>query len=789
MLNNYLKIALRNFKREKFYSFINILGLASGLVTSIFILLWIIDEVGYDKYNIHKDRIFQIMGNHRYPEGTFTMGDTNGPLAQALRDLPEVEEAARLNFFGGRMLFQNEDQLFYEKGGYAERELFNIFTIVITRGNPDNPIPNNSSIAISEKIAKKYFNDRSALGSTLKLNHNLDVMVSAVFKDLPQNSTLQFDFLLPYEIYAKAQEYDQEWGAWTAGRTFVKVHEGINTDTLTSKISRLITRPKIWPRWDSNVELLLFSLNDWRLRSNFADGKQSGGRIVYVMTFLVVAIFIVLIACINFMNLATARAMKRSKEVGLRKAIGASRSSLIKQFMGESALYTIIALIVALLCVHLFLPSFNTLISKNLSVDYSNPVLLLSITSVTLITILLAGSYPAFFLSSLDPNAALKSDQKSALSGSRLRKALVVAQFSFSVLLIISALVVYGQINFIRNKNLGFDKEHIVYFDRKDALKKNFESFRNEAIQNPLIKNLGLANANPMEIFGQIDGGEDAWPGKKKNEGVIFKYLKCDESFLSTLNFTVVDGRSFSRQFSMDTTNYIINEEAVKRMKLENPVGQIVKFERPGQIVGVIKDFHSSGLQKPIEPVLIAMRPDEAQTVFIKFDPGTLEESVAFIEKLYRKYEPDFPLELKFIDEPFSRQYQTEILIGKLAMIFMVMAIVISLLGLFALASFMTEKRSKEIAVRKVMGASVYQLVFMLCKEFVLLSAIAIVLGAPAAYYLMSSFLKRFAFRIDIDPLIFIFTSVATVALTIAVVSFHALKVSRTNPVKIIRVE
>ena len=424
MLNHFFRIFFRTTVKNRGYTFINITGLTIGLVCSIFILMWVVDESSYDDFNIDKDRIYEVMGNHAYPDGTVTDFSTPGPLAIALKDLPEIEESCRLLFFKGHVLFNYKNQIIYEDGIHADPTLFRIFTINITEGDLVNPIPDNNSIAISKKLARKYFKDENAIGKVLRLNNNLDAKVTAVFDDVPENSSLQFEFVLPYEIHAKEDQYNQEWGAWTGGRTYVKLHKDSDELQVNKKIAEIITKPKIWPRWDSNVTLFLFPLKDWRLHNNFVNGIQEGGRITYVTGFSIVAVFILLIACINFMNLATARSLSRSKEIGVRKVVGANRSSIIKQFIGESVLISFISLGIALLIVHLLLPQFNSLTGKQISIDYTNPLTSACLISIALFTGFSAGSYPSFFLSSLKAIHVLKG-KLPVLSGAGIRKGLI----------------------------------------------------------------------------------------------------------------------------------------------------------------------------------------------------------------------------------------------------------------------------------------------------------------------------------------------------------------------------
>jgi putative ABC transport system permease protein len=788
MLNHFLKVFFRTTFKNPIYSFINVAGLSVGFACSIFILLWIIDEISFDKFHANKERIFQIMGNHAFPDGTQTLEQTPGPLAEGLIELPEVEESCRIRFGGGRILFNYGTQSIYENGVFADISIFSVFTMPLAEGNNANPLPDINSIAISQKLADKYFKNENALGKVFRLDSKSEAKVTAIFNDLPTSSTLQFDFIIPYPVYSQGDQYNKEWGAWTGGKTYLKLKQGADTELLNKKIADVLTKPKIWPRWDSNVELFLFPISDWRLYNSFNNGVQDGGRISYVKIFSVVAGFILLIACINFMNLATARSLNRAKEIGVRKVVGAARQSLTRQFMGESVLTSVLAFLFGLFIVELLVTYFNELTGKKLIVDYLNPVISISLISIALLTGLIAGSYPASFLSSLKAINVLKG-KFSGLSGAGIRKSLVVFQFGISIALIISALVVYYQIDFMKKKNLGFDKENLIYFTGSPSILKNFEGFRQELLQTSTISSVARSDNNPMDNFSGMVLGANAWPGKTKEDDLIFKTLVCDDYFLPALGFNILEGRHFSKEFATDTANYILSEEAVRRMKLSDPIGQELIAPRKGKIVGIVKDFHSGSLQGAIEPVIFSMRPNEVGQIFVRYESGKVQEATSHVQSIYKKFEPDFPIEYSFLDETFGKQYQNEILIGKLSSSFTIIAIFISCLGLFGLASFTTERRTKEIGVRKVMGATAQGIVLMLCKDFIRLVVLGIVIGCPIGYYIGEQFLSKYAFHAEISVWIFLFTAIGMLLTTLLIVSYQSVRTALTNPVNVLRVE
>lgn len=787
MFNHFFKIFFRNSLKNSGYSLINISGLATGLACSIFIFLWVIDEISFDEFHEHKNRIFKVMANHAFDEGTQTYDDSPGPLAAALKTLPEVEESCRLAF-GNKVLLQYEDKSIYENAIYADPGIFQVFTIPIRSGDPDNPISDNNSIAISQSLAEKYFSDESPIGKIFRMDNVIDAKVTAVFDDVPGNSSIKFDFIIPYQVYAKTDPYNEEWGAWTGGATYVKLHERANVEVVNNKIHDAFTKPNIWVRWDSNVELFLFPMADWRLYGNFQDGKQAGGRIKYVTAFTAVAVFILLIACVNFINIATARSMGRSREIGVRKVVGAARRSLIKQFIGESVLISFISLFFALLFVHLLLPFFNDLTKKHIFVDYTTPAIAGGLVAITLLTGLIAGSYPALLLSSFKPVEVLKG-KSPGLSGASLRKALVVFQFSLSIVLIICAGIIYQQIDYMKTKELGFDKDNVFYFSSNRHLQKHFDSFRNDLLQDPAVKTVARSNANPMDVFSGIVLADNAWPGKSKEDDIVFKLLRCDYDLLPCLDFTVLDGRNFSRAFPADSNNYIISETAALRMNLTDPVGQYLLAPRKGQIIGVIKDFHSTSMRGPIEPVIISLEPERTGQVFIRYERGQLEKAMESVEAAYKQFAQGFPLEYAFMDQTFTRQYQDEITAGNLSTCFMAMAIFISCLGLFGLSAFTTGQRAKEIGVRKVMGATTIGLISMLCGVFIRPVLVSLLISLPVAWWVMQQILSGYAFHTSPGIGIFLATAILVILIAMLTVSFQTARAALANPVKSLQSE
>ncbi len=542
-------------------------------------------------------------------------------------------------------------------------------------------------------------------------------------------------------------------------------------------------------------ELSLFPMTEWRLHNNFVDGKQSGGRINYVISFGFVALFILVITCINFMNLSTARSANRSLEVGVRKVAGASRSALVKQFMIESVLLSFLSLAIALLLVHTLLPLVNDFTGKQLTVNYLDPVIGGSLLGFAFLTGVIAGSYPAFFLSSFHPASVLKGNLQSAFKGVALRRALVVFQFGLSVIIIISTLVVNNQITYMRNKSLGFDKKNVLSIRTNPELLKSYEVFRNEVLKRPIITSIAIGAANPMEINGRAAFD---WKGKSSNDDTYFNVADCDYDYIATLGFTLVEGRNFSRDFPSDSNSFIVTEEVVKRMGFTNPIGQYLKGgDEEGQIIGVLKDFHNLGIRNEFKPTVLVLGnagTSDADfgiwaTIFLRYEPGNLTEALEHIQRVSKKISPNFPIQISFVDQDFEGQFRTETMIGTLSTFFTIIAIVISCLGLFGLSLFNAERRVKEIGVRKVLGASVSGLVVLLCRDFVKLVLYAIILASPLAYYLMEQFLDEYPYRTQLNLWMFVMPALAMVFISLSIVSYQAIKAGLSNPVVALRSE
>ncbi|MBO0948395.1 ABC transporter permease [Fibrella forsythiae] len=785
MFRNYIKIAWRNIVKSKTFSLINVLGLALGMTCSLLILLWVNDERSINKFHVNGPRLYQVFENQKWTGNEVsTTSATPGPLAPALKaEIPEIDKTVKITWEEEHLLTVGE-KAYKEKGRYASADLFQLFTFPLSHGNPKTAIVGATSIVISEKAALKFFGTTNVLGRVIKFDNKENRQITGVMRDIPETSTLKFDFVLPLGPHETKNEWMNKWEN-NGIRTFALLHPAASPDRVNAKILNMVQQHE---KKVTTITTFLFPFEDTYLYSKFTNGQRDGGRIEYVRLFTVVAIFILIIACINFMNLATARSAKRAKEVGIRKVVGAERMYLVGQFIGEAILTAGMALVFAVVLVQLLLPAFNRLTEKQITIHYADPIYWLTLLGLALITGIISGSYPALFLSSLQPVRILKGTLRFNAGAVLFRQGLVVFQFALSLLLIIGTLIAGRQVDFIRTKNLGLDRENVVYMALEGDLPKQYESFKQELLQSPGIQDVSASGSDPMEIGNSTIGVE--WTGKDPADKTLFTQMPVGYDFLSTMKVKLLDGRDFSKNIVTDTTNYLINEEAARRMGMKNPVGQYLKFwQKPGKIVGLVKNFHLNSLRVAIEPLILRLDTTYSSTLLVRTRPGQTEKALASMRQLTKKYNPAYPFDYQFADESFEKQYKSETLIGKLANYFAILAIFIACLGLFGLAMFTAEQRTKEIGVRKVLGASVPNIVALLSKDFLRLVLIAILLASPVAWYAMSQWLLDFKYRIDIDWWVFALAGTIAIAIALFTVSFQSIKAALMDPVKSLRSE
>ncbi|MFD2514628.1 ABC transporter permease [Pontibacter locisalis] len=787
MYKNYLKMAYRNLMRHKVFSLINISGLALGMTCSILILLWVKDELSVNRFHSDIDNLYRVMEIQSYPGADDLTTDANpGPLAEALeQELPEVKEAVRTTAWSMPKLFAYGDKSIKVDGRYTDAGFFEIFSFPLLYGNQKEVLAQPNTVVISEKIANQFFGSpEEAMGKVFKIDNNKSYTVTGVAKDAPKNSTIQFDYVLPLEDWINSPDggWLKEWGN-NGIRTFVQLQPGTDIVAFNEKIKPIVKQHN----QDSNIDLFVQSVSDMYLYGDFRNGKVGGGRIETVRLLSIVAIFILVIACINFMNLATARSAKRAKEVGVRKAIGANKSALVSQFMVESVLVSFLALFVSLNLTGMLLPSFNDLTGKLVSLDFTDPSLLLLLLGVAIVTGVLSGSYPAFFLSSFDPSVVLKGTAKLSKRVSVFRKGLVVFQFILSALLIVSTLVVYLQLQYIRTQNIGMDRENLVYLPLEGELQSRYDIVKRELQSTPGVMSVTASNQNPLMV-GNSTGGVD-WKGKDPEASILFSILNVDYDFLETMDIKLKEGRTFSRNFGTDTAAFIVNKEAARLMQMQQPVGEWLQMGEKGHIIGVVENFRTTSIHMPQQPLIMRLQPQNQSWIYARIAPGKSKDVLAAMEQIVKRHNPTYPFEYHFLDQDFEMMYKSEAVMGKLTTYFAGIAIFISCLGLFGLALFTAEQRTKEIGVRKVLGASVASIVYLLSKDFLKLVFIANIIALPLGWYFMSSWLENYADRTELTWWIFAAAFVSTVIIAMVTLSFHAVKTAVATPVTSLRTE
>lgn len=801
MLKNLLKISLRSIVKDKTYSIINILGLTIGITCSLFLLMYILDELSFDRYHKNADNIYRVISNIKEPDNAFTWAVAQIPLAEELRDnYPEVTNAVR--FFGaGRSLFKNGDKQFYEDGFYrADSTVFDMFSYEFITGDPATALDNPFSIVITEKIAKKYFaGAQEAFGQSLQNAQGEEFKVTGVVKDVPLNSHFRYDALISKNSQSSNQ-FNGSWGNFGVF-TYIQLPSGYDLSKMYASLDSVIKQKvdPIFAQYNIKIKYELQKITDIHLHSKIQDEAEAGGDISYIYIFGAVAAFMLIIACINYMNLATARSANRSKEVGVRKVMGSQRSQLIIQFITESMVLAFIALVVSLVLIYALLPSFNTLANKELPFSYilQAPVML-SLIAIILFVGVVGGSYPAFYLSGFNPVNVLKGKLAAKGGSVMFRKVLVITQFAISIFMLISTLVVFDQLQFIRNKDLGFDKSRVVRLDLSEReLREKAGVLMERLKQSPEVAGVGMSNAAPGQGIGKLLLKVEDNEGKLTDRGVDLFGANFD--FVKTMGMEIVTGRDFSRDVTSDTTYAVlVNEAMVKRMAWENPIGKKFIFQGGGpnntdiekRVVGVVKDYHQNSLYDAIEPLMIILDKNH-RYVFVRTEEGDVRKSLAAIEKGWKETFPNSSFEYSFLDQDFNSQYKADEKRSQIFTAFSGLTVLIACLGLLGLSAFTTEQRTKEIGVRKVIGASVNSLVVLVSKEFFLLVGIGMVLALPAAWYFTENWLQNFAYRIELQrewPT-FLVSALLAFIITLITVGFHVIRAASANPVNALRDE
>jgi len=792
MIKNYLKTAWRNLRRNKAFSVINISGLALGLTCSLLIILWIQDEQSVDGFHKNGKLLYQVYERNYYDGKVEASYPTQGLLAEELKKLiPEIEYASGFEYAsapGTLSTFEANNKVNKMAGLYAGADFFSMFSYPLLQGTAQSALNSPGGLAISKKMAENFFGSaEKAIGQLIRFENKDELKVTAVFENIPTNSSQQFDFLRTWHDFVKENNWVHNWGN-TDPSTFVQLRRNADPLKVESKIKDFIDR---YRQKDNSfrAELAIQPYPEKYLHSSFKNGYVDGGRIEYVNLFMIVAVFILLIACINFMNLATAQSAKRAKEVGLRKVVGAARSSLVKQFIGEALLLTLFSVVLAIVLSATLLPAFNNLTGKQLSIPFTQPLFWLSIIALMIITGFVAGSYPALFLSSLNPAKVLKSGLKFGAGNIFLRKGLVVFQFTLSIILIVGMIVTYRQMNYIQAKNLGYDRDNLLYIPIEGELANKYTLFKQQASEIPGILDISKMRNSPTVI--EHHTGSISWPGKDPNLTVSFADGVVGYDFVKTMKLQLKEGRDFSKEFGTDSISYMLNETAVNKIGFINPIGETVTWgNHPGKIIGVLKDFHFSSMHQSIEPLIL--RLDENWTwgtILVRVKAGKTREVLAGIEKLCSAMNPKFPFTYQFSDSEFSKLYKSEAIVSRLSNCFAFLAIFISCLGLFGLATFTAVQRTKEIGVRKVLGASVPQIIAMLSGSFIKLIVISMFIAFPVAWYFMNKWLENFAYKVHLGWIIFFIAGSVAVMIALLTVSYQAIKAAIANPVRSLRTE
>ncbi len=784
MLKNYLKIAFRNILRNKFYSFINIAGLAIGMAASILILLWVANQLSYNKFNKNLDRIFLVPQTQHYQTiGDFTVEPPPMPLAQALKDqYPEVEYSTRYEHYLGKRVLGRGNKFFDEGINFADSSFFKIFTFQFVAGDPSTALTAPNSIVLTKETAMKFFGDENPVGRELIMNGKVDLKVTGVVEDVPKNSDLQFDCIASTEVL---KTYGIDFSAWNNNTitTFVLLRNAGQAGELSNKISGLLK--KMERNNDRTTgTLFLFPFKSFHLYS--INGK--GGRINDVILFSIVAFFILVIACINFVNMATARSARRAAEVGVKKAVGATRFQIARQFLGESILLTLISLGFSLVIVELMIPYFNTMAGSFLKLSDIDFTSLISILSITLLTGILAGIYPSLFLSSLEPASILRTKASATSGRFSLRRVLVVLQFAISIALIISTSVVYLQMKYVFNKNIGISTKNVVYFGLTPGIRSEIDRLKSELKANPNVISSSVSEGLPIMIGS--NGGGWNWEGMPANQTALVSFTRGDYDYLKTFDISLDKGRFFSKEHPADDSEaVVINESFAKLIGKKSPVGMQLKWgDTPFRVIGVVKDFNFLPLNRIVGPLAI-FYTSQSQFMSVKVNSDDLPSTLGFIEKTCKGMDQGFVFDYHFLDKTFEEMYTSQQRLGKIFGAFALLAVIIACLGLFGLSSFAAESRRKEVGIRKVLGASVTGVTYLLSRELIGLVLVGNIVAWPLAYYFMNRWLQTFAYRISMNIWVFLFAALAALVIAAITTSFQAVKAATANPTESLRYE
>jgi len=797
MIKNYLKTAWRNMRGNKVYSALNIVGLATGMAVALLIGLWVFNQLSYDRFLPHYQQAYAVKVNYADPqEGTRTQNYLPLPLAGVLRTtIPGIKYVAETDFadFSGHDFIVGDKKMLVD-GGTVAPDFLHIFQYPLVKGNVNSVLNDPFSIVLDESTAKALFGDADPINKTIRVDNQYTVKVTGVMKDFPANSSFQFHFFMPFSYAEQTAGYVKaartQWDN-SSFEIFVALQPGATQAQVTDRIKNLIAQNNPNVR-AYKPQVFLYPFKDWHLYADFKNGKAAGGFITYVRMFGIIGALVLLIAGINFVNLSTARSQKRAREVGVRKAIGSRRYQLIFQFLTESVLITFAGFVLAIVLVILALPRFNTLTGSGVQIPYGNPVFWCIMLAYVLGIGLLAGCRPAFYLSAFNPVKVLKGSIQIGKAAATPRKILVVLQFSCSVAFIISTVIIYRQIQYAKDRPTGYSADRLVSTFMTKDLYDNYPALKNDLLASGMVQGVTSASS-PLTKIGWHTG-ISSWPGKspgelKINVGAVI----VNETYFNTVGMHLIAGRNFTANLNAEATNIIVNEAAVKRMGLKQPINQLITFDGingQSRIIGVVQDAVMGSPFTPVEPTVFNRLNNFSSQVIYRLAPGVgPHTAVEKIGKLFNKYNPAYPFSYVFVNESYAEKFSLEALVGKLAGIFAGLAIFVSCLGLFGLAAYMAEQRSKEVAIRKILGASATKVWVLLSADFIVLVTISCVIASPIALYFLSDWLQKYQYRISIGPGVFVLSAVITIGITLLTISFQAVKTALANPVKSLRSE
>ncbi len=784
MFKNYFRIAFRNILRHKGFSLINIIGLAMGMACCILILLWVRHELSYDRFHKNADRIFRVVEMQDQSGEPFPVAVTPAALGPGMmQDFPEVVNFIRFQTYSFGYINRDEN-MFKANITLADPNIFEMFSFPILAGDKEIMFDDLFNVAISEEMAYKIFGDEDPLGQTLQVNTSTIITVTGVFQNIADNSHLKFDYIIPFKVL---KEFGGDLESWDSNSyyTYVQLEQNVDWIEFDAKIEGYLEEHDI----GYSVKLNLQKLTDIHLHSHYVADMRDHGDIVYVRIFSIIAAFILLIACINFMNLSTARSSKRAREVGLRKVVGSSRKNLISQFFGESILIVVFAMMIALVLVELVLPYFNEIHGKELGL-FSDLSIFGLLLGITLITGFLSGIYPALLLSSFKPVTVLKGSISGGSKKGVFRKILVIIQFSLSIILIISTIIIHKQLNYIFNSDVGYNRDRIVSFRVDSISSGEIDSFKDEINKLSNVGSVTFSSQYPNDFANS--GYGYTWEGLPEEDRVLIHTITVGDNFFETFEMEILEGRSFSRQFSADTLAVIINEKAAELMGFTNTTEQVLKnrySEETKPIIGVVKNFNFKHISNNVEPLIISYYPQLRSVFHVKLKSGDVNKTIDEIELIWQKFIPDVPFEYQFLDDVFERMYRAEKQMGKIFDYFTGFAICISCLGLFGLASFMTEQRFKEIGIRKVLGASISSVMLLLVKEFTKWVLLANIIAWPVAWFGMNKWLQNFAYKTEYSIDVFIISGFIALIVALITISFRSFKAANSNPVESLKYE